>query len=138
MKMESPRCEQRIIKVSLAEILRCFEHPISEEQAWAICFQCCRKMEQLAMGLYPPLHSVFIKGPGSIFIHADGTASFKVYHKSGKSIGSCGCQGLFLYQAGKGGKVGIFFFLAFFFPPSPLSVCYRKVMLLPVLPWKGL
>ncbi|KAM6418439.1 protein spire homolog 1-like [Pluvialis apricaria] len=82
MKMESPRCEQRITKVSLAEILRCFEHPISEEQAWAICFQCCRKMEQLAVGLYPPLHSVFIKGPGSIFIHADGTASFKVYHKS--------------------------------------------------------
>ncbi|KGL89125.1 Protein spire 2 [Charadrius vociferus] len=84
--MESPWCEQRITKVSLAEILRCFEHPISEEQAWAICFQCCRKMEQLSMGLYTPLHSVFIKGPGSIFIHADGTASFKVYHKSGKSI----------------------------------------------------
>uniref|UniRef100_A0A8C3JZ06 KIND domain-containing protein n=1 Tax=Calidris pygmaea TaxID=425635 RepID=A0A8C3JZ06_9CHAR len=56
--MESPHCEQRITKVSLAEILRCFEHPISEEQAWAICFQCCRKMEQLATGLYPPLHSV--------------------------------------------------------------------------------
>ncbi|NXU24938.1 SPIR2 protein, partial [Thalassarche chlororhynchos] len=84
--MESPWCEQRIAKVSLAEILRCFEHPISEEQAWAVCFQCCRKMEQLAQGLCPPLHSVFIKGPGSIFIHADGTASFKVYHKSGKSI----------------------------------------------------
>ncbi|KAM9628175.1 protein spire homolog 1-like isoform 1-T2 [Morphnus guianensis] len=80
--MEPPQCEQRITKVSLAEILRCFEHPISEEQAWAVCFQCCRKMEQLAQGLCSPLHSVFIKGPGSIFIHADGTASFKVYHKS--------------------------------------------------------
>ncbi|KFQ98418.1 Protein spire 1, partial [Nipponia nippon] len=84
--MESLWCEQGITKVSLAEILRCFEHPISEEQAWAVCFQCCRKMEQLAQGLCPPLHSVFIKGPGSIFIHADGTASFKVYYKSGKSI----------------------------------------------------
>nr|XP_009937804.1 PREDICTED: protein spire homolog 2-like [Opisthocomus hoazin] len=80
--MESPQCEQRVTKVSLAEILRCFEHPISEEQAWAICFQCCHKMEQLAQGLCPPLYSVFIKGPGSIFIHADGTASFKAYHKS--------------------------------------------------------
>ncbi|NXC28093.1 SPIR1 protein, partial [Campylorhamphus procurvoides] len=80
--MESPRCEQKITKVSLAELLRCFEHPISEEQAWAICFQCCCKMEQLAQELCPPLHSVFIKGSGSIFIHADGTASFKVYHKS--------------------------------------------------------
>uniref|UniRef100_A0A663DT50 KIND domain-containing protein n=1 Tax=Aquila chrysaetos chrysaetos TaxID=223781 RepID=A0A663DT50_AQUCH len=47
----------RITKVSLAEILRCFEHPISEEQAWAVCFQCCRKMEQLAQGLCSPLHS---------------------------------------------------------------------------------
>ncbi|NXF02370.1 SPIR1 protein, partial [Smithornis capensis] len=84
--MESPRYERRITKVSLAELLRCFEHPVSEEQAWAICFQCCCKMEQLARELCPPLHSVFIKGSGSIFIHADGTASFKVYHKSGKSI----------------------------------------------------
>ncbi|KFP72457.1 Protein spire 2 [Apaloderma vittatum] len=79
--MEAPQRKQ-IMKVSLAEILKCFEQPISEEQAWAVCFQCCRKMEQLARGLCPPLHSVFIKGPGSIFIHADGTASFRVYHKS--------------------------------------------------------
>ncbi|NXN18826.1 SPIR2 protein, partial [Indicator maculatus] len=86
--MEAPHCEQRITKVSLAEILRCFEQPISEEQAWAICFQCCCKMEQLAQGLSPSLHSVFIKGSGSIFLHADGTASFKVYRKSGKSIDS--------------------------------------------------
>ncbi|NXI47002.1 SPIR1 protein, partial [Galbula dea] len=74
--MESPQCEQRIPKVSLAEILRCFEHPISEEQAWAVCFQCCYKIEQLAQG--PSLHSVFLEDSGSIFIHADGTASFKV------------------------------------------------------------
>lgn len=83
--MEPPCCEQRAAKVSLAEVLRCFEHPISEGQAWALCFQCCCKMKQLAQGLSPSLHSVFIKGPGSIFIHADGTASFRVYHKSGKS-----------------------------------------------------
>ncbi|NWS44469.1 SPIR1 protein, partial [Probosciger aterrimus] len=75
-------CEQRITKVSLVEILRCFEHPLSEEQAWAVCFQCCCKMKQLAQGPCPPLHSVFINGPESIFIHADGTASFMVYHES--------------------------------------------------------
>ncbi|NXU76989.1 SPIR1 protein, partial [Oreotrochilus melanogaster] len=107
--MEYPWCKQRITKVSLAEILRCFEHPISEEQAWAICFQCCCKMEQLAQGLYPLLHSVFIKGPGSIFIHADGTASFKVYPKSGKctDVGSIQhsedklleCLGVVIYEA---------------------------------------
>ncbi|XP_014734114.1 PREDICTED: protein spire homolog 1-like [Sturnus vulgaris] len=80
--MEPLGCEQTTAKVSLAELLRCFEHPISEEQAWAICFQCCRKIEQLSQELSPSLRSVFIKGSGSIFIHADGTASFKVYHKS--------------------------------------------------------
>ncbi|NXJ83488.1 SPIR2 protein, partial [Trogon melanurus] len=95
--MESLQCKQKIMKVSLAEILRCFEHPISEEQAWAVCFQCCRKMEQLAQGLCPPLHSAFIKGPGSIFIHADGTASFRVYHKSGKSMGSLECFVLYYF-----------------------------------------
>ncbi|NWS85979.1 SPIR1 protein, partial [Toxostoma redivivum] len=84
--MELPGCKQRIAKVSLAELLRCFERPISEEQAWAICYQCCRKIEQLIQELSPSLRSVFIKGSGSIFIRADGTASFKVYHKSGKSI----------------------------------------------------
>ncbi|XP_068016676.1 protein spire homolog 1-like isoform X2 [Melanerpes formicivorus] len=86
--METPQCEQRMTKVSLAEILKCFEQPISEEQAWAICFQCCCKMEQMAQGLSPSLHAVFIKGSGSIFLHADGTASFKVYRKSdvGNSI----------------------------------------------------
>ncbi|KAM7129175.1 LOW QUALITY PROTEIN: protein spire homolog 1-like [Ciconia maguari] len=81
--MESPGCEQRFTKVSLAEILRVFEHPISEEQAWAVCFQCLPvKWSSLLRGCAPSLHSVFIKGPGSIFIHGDGTASFKVYHKS--------------------------------------------------------
>ncbi|NXO21470.1 SPIR1 protein, partial [Cisticola juncidis] len=108
--MEPPGCEQRITKVSLADVLRCFEHPISEEQAWAICFQCCRKIEQLVQRLCPPLCSVFIKGSGSVFIHADGTASFKVYHKSGKSIGYAGsiqqsgdklleCLGVVIYEA---------------------------------------
>uniref|UniRef100_A0A8U8B243 Uncharacterized protein n=1 Tax=Geospiza parvula TaxID=87175 RepID=A0A8U8B243_GEOPR len=77
--MESPGCEQRIAKVSVAELLRCLEHPLSEEQAWAICFQCCRKIEQLAHSL--PLRSVFVKGSESIFIHADGTASFQVYDR---------------------------------------------------------
>ncbi|NWY97496.1 SPIR2 protein, partial [Loxia curvirostra] len=80
-----------IPKVPLAELLSCLEEPVSEEQAWAICFQCCRKIEQLAHS--SALRSVFIKGSESIFIHADGTASFKVYHESGKSIVTCRCQG---------------------------------------------
>ncbi|NXN90291.1 SPIR1 protein, partial [Bombycilla garrulus] len=79
--------EQRVVKVSLAELLRCFEHPISEEEAWAICSQCCRKVEQLGQGQCTLLCSVFVEGAESIFIHVDGTVSLKVYHKSGKSTG---------------------------------------------------
>ncbi|NXD07189.1 SPIR2 protein, partial [Nothocercus nigrocapillus] len=90
--MEPLLCEEKPPKVSLAELLRCLERPLSEEQAWALCFQCCCKMRQLARGLQPALHAVVIKGPGSIFIHADGAASFKVHQKSaGRGLELLGC-----------------------------------------------
>uniref|UniRef100_A0A452J787 KIND domain-containing protein n=1 Tax=Gopherus agassizii TaxID=38772 RepID=A0A452J787_9SAUR len=83
----TPSCEWRnVTKVSLGEFLRCFDQPISEEQAWALCFQCCHKMKQLAQGPYP----VVIKGLGSILIHSDGAVSFMVYPKSGKNKGTGG------------------------------------------------
>nr|XP_032636127.1 protein spire homolog 1-like [Chelonoidis abingdonii] len=78
-KLDYSSCEWRnVTKVSLGEFLRCFDQPISEEQAWALCFQCCHKMKQLAQGPYP----VMIKGLGSILIHSDGAVSFMVYPKS--------------------------------------------------------
>ncbi|KGL75385.1 Protein spire 2, partial [Tinamus guttatus] len=80
--MELLSCEEKPPMVSLAEVLRCLERALSEEQAWALCFQCCSRMRQLARGLHPVLHAVLIKGPGSIFIHADGAVSFKVHQKS--------------------------------------------------------
>uniref|UniRef100_A0A8C4WIR2 KIND domain-containing protein n=1 Tax=Gopherus evgoodei TaxID=1825980 RepID=A0A8C4WIR2_9SAUR len=78
-KLDYSSCEWRnVTKVSLGEFLRCFDQPISEEQAWALCFQCCHKMKQLAQGPYP----VVIKGLGSILIHSDGAVSFMVYPNS--------------------------------------------------------
>ncbi|CAM4462422.1 protein spire homolog 1-like [Lepidochelys kempii] len=77
-KVDCSSCEGRnITKVSLGEFLRCCDQPISEEQAWALCFQCCHKMKQLAQGPYP----VVIKGLGSILIHSDGAVSFMVHPK---------------------------------------------------------
>ncbi|NWJ10012.1 SPIR1 protein, partial [Crypturellus undulatus] len=73
--------EVMLPRVSLAELLWCLEHALSEEQAWALCFQCCCRMRQLG----PSLHAVVIKGSGSVFLHADGTASFKVHQKSAGS-----------------------------------------------------
>ncbi|XP_065429632.1 protein spire homolog 1-like isoform X1 [Chrysemys picta bellii] len=78
-KMDYSSCEWRnVTKVSLGEFLRCCDQPISEEQAWALCFQCCHKMKQLAQGPHP----VVIKGLGSILIHSDGAVSFTVHPKS--------------------------------------------------------
>ncbi|XP_006020189.1 protein spire homolog 1-like isoform X3 [Alligator sinensis] len=80
--MEDRRCDWSVTKVSLEELLRCYKQPISEEQAWAICFQCCCKMKQLAQGLHPWSPAVVIKGPGSILIHSNGHVSFLLCSKS--------------------------------------------------------
>ncbi|XP_038273283.1 protein spire homolog 1-like isoform X2 [Dermochelys coriacea] len=78
-KVDCSSCEwKNITKVSLGEFLRCCDQPISEEQAWALCFQCCHKMKQLAQNPHP----VVIKGLGSILIHSDGAVSFMVHPKS--------------------------------------------------------
>ncbi|XP_061450580.1 protein spire homolog 2 isoform X2 [Rhineura floridana] len=33
-------------ELSLEEVLKAYEQPINEEQAWAVCFQCCRGLLQ--------------------------------------------------------------------------------------------
>ncbi|XP_019404357.1 PREDICTED: protein spire homolog 1-like isoform X2 [Crocodylus porosus] len=80
--MEDRRCDWGVTKVSLEELLRCYKQPVSEEQAWAICFQCCCKMKRLAQGLRPWFPTVVIKGPGSILIHSNGNVSFLLCCKS--------------------------------------------------------
>uniref|UniRef100_A0A7M4E860 KIND domain-containing protein n=1 Tax=Crocodylus porosus TaxID=8502 RepID=A0A7M4E860_CROPO len=44
--MEDRRCDWGVTKVSLEELLRCYKQPVSEEQAWAICFQGGGKVSQ--------------------------------------------------------------------------------------------
>ncbi|KAM4622951.1 protein spire homolog 1-like [Discoglossus pictus] len=59
--------------VTLEDILRQYGEPISEEQAWALCYQCCAKLRQLLWGG----HQVpSLQGVGSIVLHQDGTVSF--------------------------------------------------------------
>ena len=31
-------------ELSLEEVLKSYEQPINEEQAWAVCYQCCRAL----------------------------------------------------------------------------------------------
>ncbi|KAI1890065.1 hypothetical protein AGOR_G00169380 [Albula goreensis] len=63
-------------ELSLEEVLKSYEQPINEEQAWAVCYQCCS-------GLSEPLPAAGTRGisrvkdPSSILIHRDGTVSIQ-------------------------------------------------------------
>ncbi|KAF3689249.1 Protein spire -like protein 2 [Channa argus] len=59
-------------ELSLEEVLKSYEQPINEEQAWAVCYQCCSGLRVPR----PPLGRVNrVKDPSSILLHRDGTVS---------------------------------------------------------------
>ncbi|XP_075135155.1 protein spire homolog 1-like [Leptodactylus fuscus] len=60
-------------KVMLKDILKGSGQPVSEEQAWALCYQssCTLKQMILGGGCFPAL-----RGTEHIYIHHDGTVSF--------------------------------------------------------------
>ncbi|XP_075428731.1 protein spire homolog 1-like [Ascaphus truei] len=60
-------------KVTLKDILMGCGQPISEEQAWALCYQCCCKLKQMA---WRSRQVPALQGAENILIHQDGTVSF--------------------------------------------------------------
>ncbi|XP_067090373.1 protein spire homolog 2 isoform X2 [Osmerus mordax] len=59
-------------ELSLEEVLKSYEQPINEEQAWAVCYQCCRALRvphpvTVTGGVYR------VKDPSSILLLRDGT-----------------------------------------------------------------
>lgn len=71
-------------ELSLEEVLKSYEQPVNEEQAWAVCYQCCsglRVPRPPAAGLGP------VKGPSSILLHRDGTVSLRTRHSHGRTNG---------------------------------------------------
>uniref|UniRef100_A0A3B4FMW2 Spire type actin nucleation factor 2 n=1 Tax=Pundamilia nyererei TaxID=303518 RepID=A0A3B4FMW2_9CICH len=59
-------------ELSLEEVLKSYEQPINEEQAWAVCYQCCSGLRVPR----PPAGRVSrVKDPSSILLHRDGTAT---------------------------------------------------------------
>ncbi|XP_034735692.1 protein spire homolog 2 [Etheostoma cragini] len=67
-RVESPR------ELSLEEVLKSYEQPINEEQAWAVCYQCCSGLRVPR----PPAGRVFrVKDPSSILLRRDGTVSLQ-------------------------------------------------------------
>ncbi|XP_057693639.1 protein spire homolog 2 isoform X1 [Corythoichthys intestinalis] len=65
-------------ELSLEAVLKSYEQPINEEQAWALCYQCCRGLT-VPVPLPPTGKSararVKDKDPSSILLHRDGTVS---------------------------------------------------------------
>lgn len=59
-------------ELSLEEVLKCYEQPINEEQAWAVCYQCCRELK-------PPRPNTavhfLIPELSAIILHRDGTVT---------------------------------------------------------------
>ncbi|XP_056307836.1 protein spire homolog 2 [Danio aesculapii] len=63
-----------IRELSLEEVLKSYEQPINEEQAWAVCFQCCGDLRAPRPQPQPhPRRPVLqIRDPASIILHRDG------------------------------------------------------------------
>uniref|UniRef100_A0A8C5D7V7 KIND domain-containing protein n=1 Tax=Gouania willdenowi TaxID=441366 RepID=A0A8C5D7V7_GOUWI len=79
--MSSPE-EAGDVDLSLEDILRLYNQPINEEQAWAVCYQCCRTLVKKRRGRSgsdagsgasssAALHR--IAGPGDVRIQRDGS-----------------------------------------------------------------
>ncbi|XP_056876608.1 protein spire homolog 1 isoform X3 [Takifugu flavidus] len=75
--------------VSLEEILNLYNQPINEEQAWAVCYQCCRTLAQIqrrkslkSAGASAIDYPRRIEGAGDVMIWRDGTVKL---HCSGSA-----------------------------------------------------
>uniref|UniRef100_A0A8C0IU51 Spire type actin nucleation factor 2 n=1 Tax=Chelonoidis abingdonii TaxID=106734 RepID=A0A8C0IU51_CHEAB len=59
-------------ELSLEQVLKSYEQPINEEQAWAVCYQCCRGLAG-AEGRWRPAGR--IRDTADILLHKDGTVT---------------------------------------------------------------
>ncbi|XP_075045168.1 protein spire homolog 2 [Mixophyes fleayi] len=57
-------------ELSLEEVLKSYEQPINEEQAWAVCYQCARGLAEGSLEAWTR-----IRDPASLLLHRDGTVT---------------------------------------------------------------
>uniref|UniRef100_A0A3B4BGE7 KIND domain-containing protein n=1 Tax=Periophthalmus magnuspinnatus TaxID=409849 RepID=A0A3B4BGE7_9GOBI len=102
-------------ELSLEEILKLYNQPINEEQAWAVCFQCCRSMAKenrasrrssTAIGASSAASPGKISGPRDVMILKDGsirvehqTYSSHSYVSLNESLGAIESLGIMIYKA---------------------------------------
>uniref|UniRef100_A0A8D3A979 Spire-type actin nucleation factor 1a n=1 Tax=Scophthalmus maximus TaxID=52904 RepID=A0A8D3A979_SCOMX len=78
-------CVDGAEEVSLEDILILYSQPINEEQAWAVCYQCCRTLAQRhrrrspkSAGAAAVDRTRLIEGPGDVTIARDGTVKLRL------------------------------------------------------------
>ncbi|XP_068584624.1 protein spire homolog 1 isoform X2 [Cebidichthys violaceus] len=100
-------------EVSLEDILKLYSQPINEEQAWAVCYQCCRTLAQKrrrkssksAGGSAAVDYPRRIEGPGDVKIGRDGTVKLffeddtEKYQPAATSLEVIDSLGIMIYKA---------------------------------------
>ncbi|KAM6974637.1 protein spire homolog 1 isoform 2-T2 [Tautogolabrus adspersus] len=106
-------CSDGAVDLSLEEILNLYSQPINEEQAWAVCYQCCRTLAQTqrrkgsksAAGASALVYPRRIEGPGDVRIWRDGTVklhfedSTDKYGSAPTSLEIIDSLGIMIYKA---------------------------------------
>ncbi|KAM7373168.1 hypothetical protein PAMP_008044 [Pampus punctatissimus] len=105
-------CSDAAEEVSLEEILKLYSQPINEEQAWAVCYQCCRTLAQRhrrksskSSGASAVDYPRRIEGPGDVRIGRDGTVklhfedSTDKYTSAATSLEVIDSLGVMIYKA---------------------------------------
>lgn len=83
--------------LSLDDILRLYNQPINEEQAWAVCYQCCRTLAKeqrsrrrssaaATTGASSAALPRRISGPGDVRIQKDGSVRVEHQDCEGKTL----------------------------------------------------
>ncbi|XP_078146370.1 protein spire homolog 1 isoform X3 [Centroberyx gerrardi] len=105
-------CIDGVEELSLEEILTLYSQPINEEQAWAVCYQCCRTLARKhrrrnskSAGASVVDHPRRIEGPGDVRIRRDGTVklhcqdSTDKYRSAHTSLEVIDSLGIMIYKA---------------------------------------
>jgi len=88
-------------ELSLDEILHLYKQPINEEQAWAVCYQCCRSCLEDKDG---SSGSAGTGEPGDVRIYKDGAVRLRLHSgdrsgdKSTSSSASITYIGMCIYR----------------------------------------
>ncbi|XP_016395988.1 protein spire homolog 1-like [Sinocyclocheilus rhinocerous] len=82
--------------LSLDEILHLYKQPINEEQAWAVCYQCCRSSREDSAGTGGAEH-VRIYKDGSVRLHSGDRSG--VRNPSRSSTQAIESLGIMIYKA---------------------------------------